>query len=234
MSNNLDLPQLSASQGQKDVTINEQAAAIDAALTESLSLSGNTPTITDAEYRENIVLVMDGSQSAAASFTVPAIKKLIFVDNTASSYQVTVTRGTTDVVISSGKTQILYTDGTANGLTSFAVEAPKQAVSYYAEGAIGTSEVIGSAVLASTLTLLSGLTGSYAYAVTAPTSAYTFDIVKNESTTLGTVNFAASANTGTFTFSSTEVLAAGDRLSIRGQVSTDATLADVSVTLVGN
>lgn len=234
MSNNLNLPQVTASQGQKDVTINEQVSILDAAVTEVLALAGNTPTVSNDQYRENIVLRMDGSQTAAASFTVPAIKKLICIDNVASSEQLTVTRGTTDVILAAGKTQILYTDGTANGLVSFAVAAPSQAVSFYAEGTIATDEIIGVSVIADPLTLPAGLSGSQAYAITASTGAYSFDILKNESTVVGTVDFAAATNAGTFTFASQQSFAAGDRLSLRGETTPDASLADVSITFVGS
>lgn len=76
------------------------------------------------------------------------------------------------------------------------------------------------------------LTGSYASANVAATAATTLTLARN-GTSIGTVNFAAGATAGTFTFSSAVTTAAGDVLTLTNQASADATLADISVSLAG-
>jgi hypothetical protein len=83
-----------------------------------------------------------------------------------------------------------------------------------------------------TFTLPANLTGSQGYAGTAPTAQADLDIQKNGSS-IGTVSFAASANTATFTFASEAAFAAGDRLSVVAPGSQDASLADISITFKG-
>jgi hypothetical protein len=72
--------------------------------------------------------------------------------------------------------------------------------------------------------------GSAASAGTAATSAAAFNIQKNGSN-IGTMNFAASATTATFTLASATTFNAGDVLTILAPSPQDATLANVSWTL---
>jgi hypothetical protein len=80
--------------------------------------------------------------------------------------------------------------------------------------------------------LPSGLTGSVASAGVAATGSTTFDIQKNTSS-VGSLNFAAAATTGTFTFASLTSWAAGDVLRIIAPATPDATLADISISFLG-
>lgn len=81
------------------------------------------------------------------------------------------------------------------------------------------------------LTLSSGLPGSSAYAETAPTSATVITLLKNGSS-IGTVNWAGGAHTGTVTFSSNVTFASGDVLTATAQAVPDATFANFGVVLV--
>ncbi|MFP3554248.1 hypothetical protein SB861_26605 [Paraburkholderia sp. SIMBA_049] len=78
----------------------------------------------------------------------------------------------------------------------------------------------------------SGLTGSYASSVGAATASATLTLARNGSN-IGTVNFAAGATSGTFTFGSPVATAAGDVLTLTNQATADATLGNISVTLTG-
>ncbi len=77
-----------------------------------------------------------------------------------------------------------------------------------------------------------GLPGSLGKCKTAPTSAISFSITQN-GTPVGSMNFAAAATTATFTFTSDITFAAGDLLEIVTPATIDASIADVSVVLVG-
>lgn len=77
------------------------------------------------------------------------------------------------------------------------------------------------------------LPGTYGRALVAPTADTTLTIKKNGSS-IGTLVFeAGSPTTVLITFASTVTFAAGDLLQITSPGSPDATLADVSITLLG-
>lgn len=78
----------------------------------------------------------------------------------------------------------------------------------------------------------SGLTGSYAKANTAATASTTVTIKKNGAS-VGTLAWAASGTSGTFTFSTATSFAAGDVLQLVAPSTADATLADIGITLAG-
>lgn len=97
MSNNLNLSQVSASQNQKEVTINLQAGEIDAAITVKANFAidnTNARTLTATEFRRNMLfhLVNAGTPpDAAITLTVPAIARGLFAVMNETSFAVTVT-----------------------------------------------------------------------------------------------------------------------------------------------
>jgi len=64
----------------------------------------------------------------------------------------------------------------------------------------------------------------------AATASATFTMLKN-GISFGTINFAAAANTATFTVAADTTFDVGDRLTITAPSPADATLADVFMTL---
>lgn len=76
------------------------------------------------------------------------------------------------------------------------------------------------------------LTGSYAKAGTAATASTTFSIKKNGSS-IGSLNFAAGATSGTFTFTSAVTTSPGDVVQVVAPASPDATLANINLAVVG-
>ncbi len=94
------------------------------------------------------------------------------------------------------------------------------------------NQVMGRLIVPRAATLPAGLSGSYGSSITAATGATTLTLAKNGSS-IGTVNFAAGASTATLTFSSAVSFAAGNVLTLTNQSTPDATLANVSVSLVG-
>jgi hypothetical protein len=84
MSNNLALSQVAAAQNQKEVTINDQAGQLDAALTEVLTIEvddTNTYALTDAELRRHFfIVVTEGSPAPTAAIAVqaPGIRRGLF------------------------------------------------------------------------------------------------------------------------------------------------------------
>lgn len=108
-------------------------------------------------------------------------------------------------------------------------------VSYF-PGPPSASAIIMQAITAHATTFPSGLSGSFAYCGTAPTGSVSCSIKQisgGTTTTIGSVNFAAGATVGTFTFSSPVTTSAGDILQVIAPSTADASLANVSVALVG-
>ncbi|KVG33877.1 hypothetical protein [Burkholderia diffusa] len=123
----------------------------------------------------------------------------------------------------------------ASGGTSAPATANMDLVSYFV-GSIAASQTLMKAVTPQPLTLPSGLTGSYAYCDTAPTGSISCTINKisgGSTTAIGSVNFAAGATTGTFTFSSAVTTAAGDVVQVVAPSVADATFAGPQIGLAG-
>lgn len=113
---NLQVPYISASQAQKEVTANDAFDRFDAALTARLvkSISGADVTLTDDEYNKNIYFQSSGTLSAARNLIVPARKKLFtFEHGSSGGFQITVktpTGGGIPLVFP--QKALLYCDGT--------------------------------------------------------------------------------------------------------------------------
>lgn len=84
MSNNLNLSQVAAAQNQKEVTINDQAGQLDAALTEVLTVQvddTNTYVLTAVQVRRSFfIVVTEGSPAPTAAIAVqaPAVRRGLF------------------------------------------------------------------------------------------------------------------------------------------------------------
>ena len=105
-------------------------------------------------------------------------------------------------------------------------------IGVYFPGQLGAGVTLLQLVAPRAFTLPAGLTGSQGYAGTAPTAQADLEIRKNGAS-IGTITFAASASTATFTFSSKVAFAAGDRLTVIAPGTQDASLADISITFKG-
>lgn len=94
------------------------------------------------------------------------------------------------------------------------------------------TDLVAKYVFTEAVTLPSGLTASRLHAGVSASASTTFQLKKNGSN-IGTLNIASGANVATFTFGSAVSFAAGDRLEAWTPGTLDATLADISITLVG-
>jgi hypothetical protein len=101
-------------------------------------------------------------------------------------------------------------------------------------GVPGASSKIVRVPVARAITIPANFAGSYAKASVAATASTAID-VQNNGTTIGTITFASSGSTATFTTVSgtSKSLAAGDVLSIIAPGTPDATLADIGIVLTG-
>ena len=120
MSNNLDLSQVAAAQNQKEVTINDQAGQLDAALTEDLVVlvdDGNAVTLTAEQFRRAFFFVITPDETPpdnAVTITVPAVQRGLFKVRNLTAQTVTVTvsgQSEEAPVIAAGDGALLSCDG---------------------------------------------------------------------------------------------------------------------------
>jgi hypothetical protein len=121
--------------------------------------------------------------------------------------------------------------------TYTATGSGKAAVSATISGSFaGTSTanlVVQRYVFAGTVTFPAGLTGSQGTGGVAATAATTYAIKKN-ATNVGTMAFAASSTTATFTMPTATTFMSGDVLTVVAPATPDATLANLAWILVGS
>jgi hypothetical protein len=122
----------------------------------------------------------------------------------------------------------LTLDGSAGG-------APHNIV-VWRSGKPGASERVLRFYFAEAATLPPGLADSQAFLEVATTAAKSFDLRKGTGTgassSIGSIDFASSARTSTYTFATAQAFAAGDYLDIIAPASQDTTLAGLSATLL--
>jgi hypothetical protein len=112
-----------------------------------------------------------------------------------------------------------------------AVQGPAYVSGSWA-GSPGASQVIERYIFATPVTFPVGLAGSYGTAGTAASATASFAIQKNGSA-VGTMAFAASATSASFTMGTPTSFAGGDVLTIVAPGAPDATLANLAWTLTG-
>jgi hypothetical protein len=235
---NLNITHIAAAQTQKEVTANAAFDGLDKALCDQLAVdftSGNV-TLTDAQFRSAIAFRAT-NLSVDRTLTVPAIKRLFYVNNVDGLAALTVGRGTTTVDVPIGEGRLFYTDGTSNGLFSAGGGGGDTGPTAYLlagsqPGKPTAAQRVFHHLAGAGFILPQNLTGSAAKAKAAATAEADFDIKLN-GTSKGTIRFAASGTTASFIFSTTTTIADGDEIEIIAPGSQDATLADLTWTLKG-
>jgi hypothetical protein len=232
-SPNLAIPHVVSNQNSKEVTINEAVDALDRALNDAVDLdcaAGDT-TIAAADFAANARFRLTGTPAAAFNLTVPASKRLFVVANEAGQVATVTTGAGATVAVAAGERAVLYGDG-AGVLQAAEVAGAKPIDVGFFFGGTPTASQTVKFIATRAFTLPAALAGSQGHAGTATTAQADFDIRKNGGS-IGTASFAASSSAATFTFASAVSFAAGDRLEVTAPASSDATLADVAVTLTG-
>jgi hypothetical protein len=128
-------------------------------------------------------------------------------------------------------------DGTIYGRKDAAWEAvpgiTKIALSLFAGGTLDASEVIFRYEATEDFTIPAGMTGSRGSSGVAATGTPALSIKKNGSS-VGTATWSAAGTTATLAMASPTAMTAGDILTVVAPASSDATLADVSLTIIGD
>lgn len=235
MSTNLNAPALVGGQANPETTANDAVGALDAALTETVTVDlTNNATISSANYTRCVRINVTPSGSGK-KLTLQASKKFTVVTNS-SANAITLKVGTTEVAVGTATTVLVYTDGTANGLATFgvitgALEKPHD-LHLFISGKPVAAAIVMRLNAVRQFVLPASLTGSVFNAGTASAGTKVFTIKKNGSS-IGTITFTASA-TGVASFASDVTLAVNDVLSIEAPAVQDANLADVSLDFLAN
>lgn len=114
---NLALPEVSAAQDQKEVTINDTFGKIDVAMTDVLAadFTAGDVTLTTTQARAAQV-VKCNNVTTTRQLNLPQLKRLLGVDNTNGTDTVNVVRGAGLVEVPPGEARFVYTDGTTDGI----------------------------------------------------------------------------------------------------------------------
>jgi len=247
MTDNLTLSQVSASQNNKEVTINDKGGEIDAALTEVVTLTidnTNAGTVTQAQLQRAAMLQIDpdGTTPPDAAITITvgtAFKRGNFAVFNNTSFDVTVEvsgQSATPPTVPAGEVFMVNLDGTdvrsagggGGGGTSY-YDVPMA----YSGGPPTSSEVMTSVMIARQVTFPANFSGSYGNIGTNPTATFDID-VRDDGASIGTISISTS---GVFTFTTNggtqKVVAAGSLLEFIAPATTDSTAADMIATLAG-
>lgn len=226
----LDIPTAVASLGdEKSDLINAQRGSFDAALTEVYTLAtDSSESITAAVFEENIAFQFPSANTATQDLTIPSGSARLFTVVNSSSFNCTVTNGTTSLTVEAQTGEVFYAGAGANELFNVTPKISEayraHTINVYANGAYTSNEVIAQYAFTVEAEIPSSMTNSIFKVETAPTGAISFDVQKNGSS-IGTIDFAASATDATFTFASAVTFNASDVLSIVAPASVDGTLA---------
>lgn len=114
---NLGITTVAAGQNTKETTINDADAALESALTDTLScnLTSGNVSVTTLQYQRNIGFVTTGN-AISRDLTFPAVKRTVWVKNGGSA-TLNIKVGSTTLTLAAAGFMLIYTDGTTNGLS---------------------------------------------------------------------------------------------------------------------
>jgi hypothetical protein len=193
-------------------------------------------TLTGVEFRRHVAFATSNMAEGRA-LALPAIKRVILVDNGGSAHGLAVRCGATTVPVEAGALQLLHTTGAANGLVaaappSLVAGAAPFDIALYCPGQPETGEILLELVIARPVTLPEVLDDSRGHAAVAASAPATLTIFQND-VAAGTVDFAAGNHEPTFALAGGLTLLLADRLTLIAPSPADATLAGLAITLHG-
>lgn len=235
---NLNITEVTANQNQKEVPINAGLTKLDRATQDSILIdctAGDT-TVTSTEFTENFFLSLGGTPSGALDLNVPATKRAFAVYNvTGETVTVQVTGGGgLGVAVDDGKALVCYSDGTdvlAIGAADTGGIGLPIDVGFYIGGGVADEDRSFTFLAVRNFQIPAGMTLSQGYAVVPQDTGSDIDIdVQKNGVSVGTITFADSTQTATFTMSLATSFTAGDRLTLVTPLALDD-LAGISLTI---
>ena len=193
--------------------------------------AGGTITLTAAQLNNDLVMNFTTSPAGAFTVDIPDGKRLFIAQNSTTKDATvdTVTGASATISVPAGARVLIRCLGTdLEEISSNSLD-----IHLFLAGTYTNTQLHSLYVVRRAFTLPIGLTGTTAYALVAPAdAAKAFDIQKNESS-IGSIDFAQSSKTATYTFATATSFAAGDRLELYGPGTADSALADMGVTFRG-
>lgn len=232
---NLAITHVAAAQNQKEVTINDALDRLDLAMNDTIDIdctAGNT-SASQGAYRENFLLRLTGTPAADFTLTLPDGKRVVAIQNTTARLATlrTATPGAT-LALGAGELSLVASRGSDLVALSAAAQG-----GLYDMGVFIAGQPVGSArvfqyVFPRSVSFPPGLTASRGRSGTGAGAAASFMLRRNGSN-IGSMDFAAGASVATFTLPAGIGFGPGDVLEVLAPAPPDATLADISLTLVG-
>jgi hypothetical protein len=235
-SPNLAIAHVAAAQNQKEVTVNDAIDKLDLASNDTVDIdcsAGNT-NVNGTDYRENFLLRLIGTPAADFTLTLPDGKRVAAIHNTTAK-AVTVRTTTLGATVSLRAGELMIVASRGTNLVALAASAVGGLydIGLFIPGQPAASAMVFQFVVPRAIGFPVNLVGSLAKAGTAATSAAAFTLRKNGSN-FGSIDFAAGSAMATFMLAGGAVFTAGDVLEILAPSPQDATLADVSITLMAS
>jgi hypothetical protein len=237
---NLAVEQVAPNQASPEVTVNDGTLSLDKAVTESflVDLTSGNVTITTLQYQRNIFFncanVATGGRTVTLTATPPKRSAVIFECPAANTNSISLIAGSTTLTLLPGRTYLVRTDGTANGLVARDIGGTNEPgdMSVFVPGAMVNNQLLYRRKMQRSSTLPINLTGSNVTAKTAATGSTTVTL-KNNGSSIGTAVWSGAGTVAALTFAAPVTFAVGDVFTIEGPATADATLADVSFDLLG-
>jgi hypothetical protein len=178
------------------------------------------------------------NSASAATFTLlnppPSSTFVVFIYNmgtgvlTVSRNSLTINGRSHDLTLDQGDAAFVFTDGT----NYYTVAARIMSLGVFMPGTGSNNQVLLYLALDRACVFPASAPNAQAVASVAATGSTTYTFKKN-GTSFATVNFAASATSGTWTQAADAIFAPGDILEIDGPATADTTLANMGLTLQG-
>lgn len=112
-SDNLNIPLVSTSQNQKELTINDAINAIDNALNSSLNITITVDrTLTTDEFTRNVIFNLTGTPAGAFNLVIPATERLFAVRNNTGQTVTVKYSASGSFPISTGDAALIHSNGT--------------------------------------------------------------------------------------------------------------------------
>ncbi len=233
-SPNLAIPHVAAAQNQKEVTINDAVDSLDRASNAVLevALTDADLSLTSAQVTRHGLIVLTGALTQTRGLTLPGLARRLAVCNATSGEWDVVLQysgGGQAVTLAPGITTLLQGDGT--DLRAIVHPMSELEITVFSAGTLMYNQVLLHRPITRALTLPLGLSGSHAVARVAATAQADLDLQVN-GVSAGTIVFAAGSTVGTLTTASVIPLVPGDVLTLLAPATSDATLADLGITLL--
>ena len=235
-SPNLAAPHVAASQNQKEVTINDAINALDLAMVATLSVdcsAGGTISPTLAQLQRAARLSLTGTPAAAFTLQLPAISRLLAVQN-GTGQSVTLRQASGPMVdLAASRQGLIHVGG--NAVTRVGAR-PEEAWDFgmTAFATPEASAVLGKVVVPRAVLLPINFAGARGHVDVAPTAAFEIALTRNGAPA-GTITIDA---TGAFAFATAGGVALslvpGDVLRFVAPATADAAISGISVTLTGS